>query len=157
MRTGPILLSVAVVLGAACGDQGPTPVPGTYVLESVDGQRSPFWAVVSYGQGTVDGQPVLVETLDEFVGDTLRLRGDGTLERVGLYRHTVRAFSPTGAVVDSSTTLRSLTGTGTYTATGGSVALTDDNGLVWTGTLDRGVLTLVTERSDAEWVYRRRR
>jgi hypothetical protein len=101
MRTGPILLSVAVVLGAACGDRGPTPVPGTYILESIDGQRSPCWAVVSYGQGTVDGQPVLVETPDEFVGDTLRLRGDGTLERVGLYRQTVRAFSPTGAAEDT--------------------------------------------------------
>lgn len=155
MRTCPILLSLAVALGAACGDQGPTPVPGTYVLQHVDGMRLPIDLGTSYGTGEVDGQPVLLEMRMMYVSDTLRLRDDGTCERALAYRQIVRAYTNLGELVQSTDSVVSAAETGTYTVAGDSIAVTWSHGLVSTGTLTGDVLTLVPP-SGAKWVYRRR-
>lgn len=155
MRTCPILLSLAVALGAACGDQGPTPVPGTYVLQHVDGTRLPIDIFQSYGTGEIDGEPVFLETRMTLISDTLWLHDDGTCEQALAYRQLVRAYNTLGELVQSTDSVVSGTETGTYTVAGDSMTVTWSHGLVSTGTLAGDVLTLVPP-SGARWVYRRR-
>ena len=151
---------LAAMLGVGCGDQGPTPVAGTYILQTIDGKRSPFAAFTQYDHGTVDDRPVLVEALKEFVSDTLRLWGDGTFEQTAVVRVTARSFDVfTGELVDSTTTVSSSTGyRGSYTVAGRTVEFTyfgDVGEWVRTGTLEGDVLTVLAG-SGANWVYRRR-
>jgi hypothetical protein len=156
MRAAFSLLFLAAMLGVGCGDQGPSPVAGTYLLQTVDGERSPFTGWVTSDTRTVNGQYIFVEVLEEYVSDTLSLNADHTFERTGVFRATERAYgSFTGELVDSTITWYSVTWTGTWAVVERTVEITHSAGSVWSGTLDGDVLTLVAE-SGEHMVYRRR-
>jgi hypothetical protein len=143
IRASSITLCLAVTLSAACGDQGPDAVPGTYLLETVDGKGTPFQELVSYVDALIDGQPVLVEDVREFISDTLRLEPGGALRETSVWRRTTRAVNQTGELVADSTWMDALTVTGTYVAAGRTVDVTYSTGRTASGTVNGDILELV--------------
>ena len=155
MRATLCFLALAVALGVACGDPtGPEDVAGTYTLQTVNGSGPPWFTLHSSGQGTFNGQPVLVEQTIELISGSLHLHGDATFSATSILRETLVARSLTGGIVmDSVVTLPPETVGGTYTVTGRTIQLAFSDGTVHTGSLSGRVLTMIVD--GVAWVYER--
>jgi hypothetical protein len=124
-----VLASLAMLLIACGGDKavGPATVSGTYTLQTVNGNKVP----AAFYQDS--------QELDEFVSGTVMLADDnswsGQLGVRGTDLTTNEKFIDTNAPIG-----------GTFSFKNGQITLTDSfNGLVFTGTIAGGTLSVGTQ------------
>lgn len=124
-----VLASLAMLVIACGGDKavGPASVSGTYTLQTVNGQTVP----AAFYQDSLEK--------DEFVNGSVALADDnswtGSLGLRGTDMTTNEMFLNTTAPIG-----------GTYSLRNGQITLTDAfNGLVFTGTVAGGTLSVGTE------------
>ncbi len=148
------LVSIAVFCGMACGEPtGLDAVAGTYTLQTIDGENSPWFSSTTTRIDGVDDEQVFVETTTELVGSTMELDSDATFSVSDEYRVTEVVTDATGITLAPTVTFENSTTPGTYTLTGASILLTTSAGTDLTASLSGDVLT--TTVNGVLWVWER--
>jgi len=91
-----VIVALVAALGVACGDTTrPEDVSGTYMLQTVNGVRSPFsTTTLPFRVVTVDGRDLVAQQTVAFVSGSLELGDDATCSATDVERITEVLFAP---------------------------------------------------------------
>ena len=156
-RISLLVTLLAVSLGIACENLiGPEAVAGTYTLQTVNGEHSPWFTAMSTRSeiDPVSGEQIWIEMTLEWTSGSLHLNSDTAFSVTHVFRTTeVFIGLTTGDTLNTTVTTDPDTQSGTFSVTDTSIQLTYADGTVYTASLSGDVLTMMVD--GVAWVWER--